>query len=75
MTMTPEERDRIARDIDEVTAELAKLDLPKWTPQGRAMSFALAAANEVIHAGGTRADYEALVKAAWTAARHRYRHG
>lgn len=72
MTMTADERDRIARDIDQVTAALAKLDLAKWTPQGRAMAFALAAANEVIHAGGMKADYEALVTAAWTAARNRH---
>lgn len=71
--LTPAEMDVIAKDIDRVTEALSKLPvLRAVTPQGCAMALALAAANHVLHAGGSQDDFMNLVRAAWTKARQQH---
>ncbi len=64
--MTIAEMDAIAKDIDAVTLELAKVEILKTaSPQGCAMALAVAAATYVVHTGGSEQDFKTLVSAAW----------
>jgi hypothetical protein len=72
--MNQHDIDIIAKDINTVTAALAKVDVLKTaSPQGCAMALALASAAHVLHNGGSENDYMNLVRAAWARAREQHK--
>jgi len=74
MNLTRAEMDAIAKGINTITGELAGLPSFGVVPvQARAMAFALAAANEVLHTGGKRRDFDNLITAAWEKASKAHR--